>query len=85
VAHFDVKEPGNIPVGGGVALCRENPGAQRNPTTTPGVTRNRRCQPVIGHAYVHTVLDDHSRVACAEIHDNETAQTTIGVLRQAAG
>ena|SRR5690349_811307 len=38
----------------------------------------------MGHAYVHTVIDDHSRVAYAEIHDNETAQTAIGVLRRAA-
>jgi transposase InsO family protein len=31
---------------------------------------------------VHTVLDDHSRVAYAEIHDDETAATAIGVLRR---
>jgi transposase InsO family protein len=32
---------------------------------------------------VHTVIDDHLRVAYAEIHDNQTAQTAIGVLRRA--
>ena len=32
---------------------------------------------------MHTVLDDHSRVAYAEIHDDETAATAIGVLRRA--
>jgi transposase InsO family protein len=32
---------------------------------------------------VHTVLDDHSRVAYAEIHDHETAATAIGVLHRA--
>jgi hypothetical protein len=26
LAHVDVKKPGNIPVGGGVALCRKDPG-----------------------------------------------------------
>ncbi len=35
------------------------------------------------HAFVHTVIDDHSRVAYAEIHDDETAATAIGVLRRA--
>ena len=25
----------------------------------------------MGKAYVHTVIDDHSRVAYAEIHDDE--------------
>jgi transposase InsO family protein len=37
----------------------------------------------MGTAFVHTVLDDHSRVAYAEIHDDETAATAIGVLRRA--
>ncbi len=37
----------------------------------------------MGHAYVHTVVDDHSRVAYAEIHDDETAATAAGVLRRA--
>ena len=31
----------------------------------------------------HTVLDDHSRVAYAEIHDDETADTATAVLRRA--
>ncbi len=37
----------------------------------------------IGHAYVHTVIDDHSRVAYAEIHDDESAATATAVLRRA--
>ena len=36
----------------------------------------------MGHAFVHTVIDDHSRVAYAEIHD-ETAVTAATVLRNA--
>ena len=32
---------------------------------------------------MHTVIDDHSRVAYAEIHDDETAVTAVGVLRRA--
>ncbi len=39
--------------------------------------------PKIGTAFVHTVIDDHSRVAYAEIHDDETAATAISVLRNA--
>ena len=37
----------------------------------------------MGTAFVHTVIDDHSRVAYAEIHDDETAATAIAVLRRA--
>ena len=40
-------------------------------------------QPKVGTAFVHTVLDDHSRVAYAEIHDDETAATAAAVLRNA--
>ncbi|GAA3345461.1 hypothetical protein GCM10020358_52640 [Amorphoplanes nipponensis] len=36
-----------------------------------------------GTAFVHTVIDDHSRVAYAEIHDDETAATAVTVLRNA--
>ena len=38
---------------------------------------------MIGTAFVHTVIDDHSRVAYVEIGADETAQTAIGVLRRA--
>lgn len=50
---------------------------------TAGKPRNAYHNPKIGTAFVHTVLDDHSRVAYSEIHDDETAATAIGVLRRA--
>ena len=34
-------------------------------------------------AYMRTVIDDHSRVAHAEIHADETAVTATAVLRNA--
>jgi hypothetical protein len=52
----------------------------KNRGATEGVKRNRSRDPNLGHAFVHTVVDDHSRAAYAEIHDNETAETAIGVL-----
>jgi transposase InsO family protein len=36
-----------------------------------------------GYDYVHTVIDDHSRVAYAEIHDDEKGATAAGVLHRA--
>jgi transposase InsO family protein len=82
--HVDVKKLGNIPDGGGWRFVGRARG-KRNRHTTPEAPRNHRYQPVLGHAYVHTVIDDHSRVAYAEIHDDETAQTAIAVLRRAVG
>jgi len=37
----------------------------------------------MGYAFVPTVIDDHSRVACAEAHDDETAIIAVGVLHRA--
>ena len=37
----------------------------------------------MGTAFVHTVIDDHSRVAYAEIHDDERKETAAAVLKRA--
>jgi transposase InsO family protein len=79
--HVDVKKLGNIPAGGGWRFVGRAQG-KKNRAATPGITRRNR-QPHLGHAFVHTVIDDHSRVAYAEIHDNELAETAIAVLRRA--
>jgi transposase InsO family protein len=82
--HVDVKKLGNIPDGGGWRYVGRAQGI-RNRAATPGKPRNRHRNPKIGTAFVHTVLDDHSRVAYAEIHDDETAATATEVLRRAVG
>ena len=80
--HVDVKKLGNVPDGGGWRFVGRQQGEQ-NRFATPGKPRNRWRAPKIGTAYVHTVLDDYSRVAYAEIHDDETAATATLVLRHA--
>jgi transposase InsO family protein len=82
--HVDVKKLGNIPTGGGWRFVGRTQGL-KNRTATPGTERNRYRNVLLGHAFVHTVIDDHSRVAYAEIHHDETAVTAIGVLRRAVG
>jgi hypothetical protein len=79
--HVDVKKLGNIPDGGGWRyLGRQRGGKHR--AATPGRPRSQHRNPLLGTGFLHTVLDDHSRVAYAVIHD-ETAATAIGVLRRA--
>jgi transposase InsO family protein len=80
--HVDVKKLGNIPDGGGWRYVGRQQG-NRNRTATPGKPRNAHSHAKLGTAFVHTVLDDHSRVAYAEIHDDETAATAVAVLRRA--
>jgi transposase InsO family protein len=82
--HVDVKKLGNIPDGGGRRyLGRVQGERNREATARRTGTRNTRYEPRLGTAFVHTVIDDHSRVAYAEIHNDEKATTAIKVLRNA--
>lgn len=80
--HVDVKKLGNIPDGGGWRTVGRVQGG-KNRRTTPGTARSKHHHELLGTAFVHTVIDDHSRVAYAEIHGDETASTAIGVLQRA--
>ena len=64
-----MKKLGRIPDGGGWRLH----GRGQCPASKRG----------LGYDYVHTVIDDHSRVAYAEIHDDEKGVTAAGVLERA--
>jgi len=83
--HVDVKKLGNVPDGGGWRYVGRQTGDRNRSATVArtGAARSKWRGPLIGTAYVHTVLDDHSRVAYAEIHDDETAATAAGVLHRA--
>ena len=75
--HVDVKKLGCIPDGGGWRTVGRVQGFRNRAATTGAQSRR------VGTAFVHTVIDDHSRVAYAEIHDDEKATTAIGVLKRA--
>ena len=82
--HVDVTKFGNIPDGGGWAYVGKQQG-DRNKESTAKRTglRGHAYRPLIGTAFVHTVIDDHSRVAYAEICTDEKAATAIAVLQRA--
>jgi transposase InsO family protein len=79
--HVDVTKFGNIPDGGGHRFVGRQQGG-RNKRTTPGLPRNGY-RPLTGTAYLHTVLDDHSRLAYVEICSDEKAATAVAVLQRA--
>jgi transposase InsO family protein len=68
--HIDVKKLGRIPDGGGWRAI----GRGYRPSSTRQV----------GFDYVHAAIDDHSRLAYAEIHPDETGATCAGFLARAA-
>jgi transposase InsO family protein len=83
--HIDVTKFGNVPDGGGHRFVGRKQGkANRRTTAQRTGQRDRHHGARVGTAYLHTVIDDHSRVAYVEIHADETAETAIGVLRNAA-
>lgn len=62
--YVDVKKLGNILDGGGWRFVGRQQG-EKNRAATPGKPKNKHYDPLMGKAYVHTVIDDHSRVAYA--------------------
>ena len=82
IVHVDVKKLGNIPDGGGWRYVGRRQG-DRNRAETPAKPKSKWRSPRIGYAFVHTVLDDHSRVAYTEVRDDEAARTAVEVLLRA--
>lgn len=80
--HVDVTKFGNIPDGGGHRFLGRAQGT-RNRHAMNGVNRNEDHQPRLGIGHLHTVVDDHSRVAYVEMHADERSDTAIAVLRRA--
>jgi hypothetical protein len=81
--HVDVTKFGNIPDGGGWRHVGKQQGYRNRAATVArtGTPRNKWHDPITGRGYVHTVIDDHSRVAYAEICNDEKADTTVAVLQ----
>ena len=76
--HVDVKKLGRLRDGGGWrAHGRDS--AQHSRSRTEQLAGRR-----VGYEYVHCAIDDHTRLAYAEIHPDETAATCAAFLRSAA-
>ena len=74
LVHVDVKKIGRLRDGGGWrAHGRDS--LER---------RRARYGPRVGYEYVHCAIDDHTRLAYAEIHPDERATTCAEFLRRAA-
>ena len=68
--HVDVKKIAGIPDGGGWRFHGKG---------YPGEQTSR-----VGYRYIHTALDDRTRIAYSEIHTDETAATAAGFWTRAA-
>jgi len=82
LVHVDVKKLGVIPDGGGWRSRGRRQG-KRNRTATPGHTTDRFGGARLGYTYLHTALDDHSRLAYTEILADESGQTAVAFWTRA--
>jgi transposase InsO family protein len=73
LVHMDVKKLGRIPDGGG----------WRAHGRAAGSTSRRRSV-VVGYDYVHSLVDDHSRLAYSEVLADEKGATCAAFLARAA-
>ncbi|MFJ3230582.1 IS481 family transposase [Streptomyces sp. NPDC086787] len=80
LVHVDIRKLGNIPDGGGHKVMDRRTAMDNKPTTTD---QRKSCKPVIGHSYIHSAVDDHSRLACSEILPDERQHTAIAFWQRA--
>ncbi|MFE9143783.1 IS481 family transposase [Streptomyces tubercidicus] len=70
LVHVDVKKLGRIPDGGGHKVL--------------GPQAGRATRSSMGFDYVHSAVDDHTRLAYSEVHGDEKAATCAAFLDRAA-
>ena len=70
--HVDIKKIAGIPDGGGWRTRGRGYAGEKS--------KHRR----VGYRYIHTAIDDRSRIAYSEIHDDEQAVTAAGFWARAA-
>ncbi|SEC19046.1 leucine-zipper of insertion element IS481 [Streptomyces sp. 3213] len=72
LVHVDIKKLGNIPNGGGHRVMSRQQGDGNRQATTDA---RKGGSPVIGYSFVHTAIDDHSRLAYSEVLSDERKET----------
>ena len=70
LVHVDVKKIAGIPDGGGWRIHGR-------------LNAPRKQRSTIGYRYIHSALDDRTRLVYSEIHTNETAQTAVAFWHRA--
>ena len=78
LVHIDVKKLGRIKGGAGWRVRDRKQHYNATYTDAAGRVRN-----TVGWEYVHVAVDDHSRLAYAEVLLDEKASTAAGFLRRA--
>jgi transposase InsO family protein len=83
--HVDVKKFGLIPPGGGWKVLGRGDRSTTHDRSERANQRShaRRGTGKAGYAFVHSAIDDHSRLAYSEVHDDETTATVLAFWSRA--
>ena len=74
LVHVDVKKLGRIPDGGGWRALGRAAGRRNSRASAPAAR---------GYGYIHSAVDDHSRLAYSEILTDEKAPTAVAFWQRA--
>ncbi|MFC7931937.1 IS481 family transposase [Streptomyces cinereoruber] len=80
LVHVDIKKLGNIPDGGGHKVLDRRSAMDNKLATTH---ERKSCKPVIGYSYIHSAVDDHSRLAYSEVLPDERKHTAAAFWQRA--
>jgi transposase-like protein len=78
LVHVDIKKLGKIPDGGGWKVLGRAAGSKNNDGRGGGKPRR------IGYGFIHSAVDDHSRLAYSEILGDERKETAVEFWNRAA-
>ena len=80
LVHVDIKKLGNIPDGDGHKVMDRRQAMDNKLTTTD---QRKSCKPVIGYSFIHSAVDDHSRLAYSEVLTDERKETAADFWQRA--
>ncbi len=80
LVRVDIKKLGNIPDGGGHKVMDRRQAMDNKIATTD---LRKSSKPVIGYSFIHSAVDDHSRLAYWEVLTDERQHTAIGFWQRA--
>jgi len=75
MVHVDVKKLGKIPAGGGWRMLGRTAGRHNSRADKSSGRRNKHGQALVGHHFLHTAIDGHSRLAYTELLADECKET----------
>ncbi|WP_280430367.1 IS481 family transposase [Nocardia brasiliensis] len=75
LVHIDVKKLGKIPAGGGWRMLGRQLGRRNKQADKSSGVLSVHRNPLRGYHYLHTAIDDHSRLAYSEVLADETKDT----------